>query len=70
MISNDQNFLREPGGWWEPISTVDGEPPPEAVIYDEYEFRYMGVENVEESEGRIKSGESLFTNLVSSGTFH
>ena len=53
-------------GWWEPVSTADNLPPPEAAAYDEYEFRYMGIENTEEASGTVKSGESTLTNLVSS----
>ena len=60
------DIFRERKGWWEPVNTDDNLAPPEAATYDEYEFRYMGIENEEEASGKVKSGESAFTNLVSS----
>ena len=41
-------------------------PPPELMMYDEYEFRFMGLENKEEADGDVESGQSATTNLFSS----
>ena len=51
---------RIPKGWWEPLRTEENKdtPPPELMIRDEYTFRYMGVENQEEREGKVESGNS------------
>ena len=35
-------------------------------MYDEYEFRFMGLENKEEADGDVESGKSATTNLFSS----
>ena len=47
-----QSWLSNPNrkrkGWWEPLTTEDGQPPPEAMIYEEYEFEFMGVEDEKE----------------------
>ena len=60
------NIFRVRKGWWEPVTTADNLPPEEAATYDEYEFTFMGVENTEESAGEVTSGESAFTNMISS----
>ena len=59
---------RKPEGWWEPLRTEDNKdnPPPELMMYEEYEFRLMGVENQEEADGDVESGKSATTNLFSS----
>ena len=59
---------RKPAGWWEPLRTEDNKdnPPPELMMYDEYEFRFMGLENKEEADGDVESGKSATTNLFSS----
>ena len=36
------------------------------MMYDEYEFRFMGLENKEEADGDVESGKSATTNLFSS----
>ena len=58
---------RVPEGWWEPLRTEENKdtPPPELVMYDEYMFQYMGVENEDEALGRVKSGESNTSNIFS-----
>ena len=33
------------------------------MMYDEYLFKYMGVENEEESKGEVESGKSETSNL-------
>ena len=58
---------RQPRGWWESITTDDGLPPPEVLTYDEYTFKYLGMENDEERNGTVRSGESATTNLKSPG---
>ena len=59
--------FRIPEGWWEPLRTEENKlsPPPELVMYDEYQFKYMGVENEDEALGRVASGESNTTNIMS-----
>ena len=58
---------RIPEGWWEPLRTEENKdnPPPELMMYDEYTFRYMGVENAEEAAGDVESGKSSTTNMFS-----
>ena len=58
---------RQPRGWWESITTDDGLPPPEVLTYDEYTFKYLGMENDEERNGTVISGKSATTNLKSPG---
>ena len=36
-------------------------------LYDEFEFKYMGIENEEEAKGIVASGASSTTNLVADG---
>ena len=36
------------------------------MMYEEYEFRFMGLENKEEADGDVESGKSATTNLFSS----
>ena len=59
---------RKPAGWWEPLRTEDNKdsPPPELMMYEEYQFRFMGLENKEEADGDVESGKSATTNLFSS----
>ena len=56
---------RVAAGWWEPLRTEENKdtPPPELMLYDEYTFRYMGVENEEEAKGQVESGKSATSNM-------
>ena len=58
---------RIPGGWWEPLRTEENKdtPPPELMMYDEYVFEHMGVEDIQERTGAVESGKSNETNLFS-----
>ena len=66
-MDHDLNIPRVPAGWWEPLRTEDNadSPPPELMMYDEYLFQYMGVENEEEALGKVKSGTSRTSNIFS-----
>jgi hypothetical protein len=57
--------VRKRRGWWEALTTEDGLPPPEVLVYDEYTFQFMGIENEEERLGKAESGESDTTNMKS-----
>ena len=77
-----QSWLSNPNrkrkGWWEPLTTEDGLPPPEVgfcfesfmqqncqvMIYEEYEFEFLGVEDENETAGDFASGSSPTSNLV------
>ena len=59
---------REPKGWWESLTPgVNGSAPHDVYLYDEFEFKYMGLENPEETQGIVASGTSETTNLVADG---
>ena len=56
---------RKPAGWWETLVTEDGLPPPEVMMYQEYEFEFMGMEDINETNGDFANGKSPTTNLLS-----
>jgi len=68
-----ENWINNPNrqrrGWWEtPKGTIEnGLPPPEVLTYEEYTFKYLGMENEEERLGNKSSGGSATTNLKSPG---
>lgn len=47
------------------MTTEDNLPPPEVMTYDEYQFKFLGLENEEERLGIVESGMSSTTNLKS-----
>ena len=68
-----ENWINNPNrqrrGWWEtPKGAIEnGLPPPEVLTYEEYTFKYLGMENEEERLGNKSSGSSATTNLKSPG---
>ena len=61
-------YFREPKGWWESLTLgVNGSAPHDVYLYDQFEFKYMGIENEEEAKGIVPSGTSETTNLVADG---
>lgn len=46
---------------------INGSAPHDVYLYDEFEFKYMGIENEEEARGSVVSGTSETTNLVADG---
>ena len=59
------NPNRKSAGWWETLVTDDGLPPPEVKVYTEYELEFMGMEDVNETNGDFENGKSTYSNLVS-----